>query len=468
MDTNQATQQRSRSTADKSVEVAPALEAPALDHGPSKAGQSSEMRSVTGGVETSVGVQMQECAGLQAKEARSELQMKGIHERAADGVSGSGGALPYMDKIQAAFGAHDVSNVQAHTGGKAAEAAGSIGALAYTRGSDIAFSSSPDLHTAAHEAAHVVQQRSGVSLDGGVGKVGDSYEKHADAVADAVVSGKDAEPILTAGATGNAAEATQAKADLGNDIHSALQLLGTPLDQEQAEGEPTPEYGEDRGKQRRFSREQYISMWEEEQGRPMTAAERKTIMRGCIGITATNLSGGGNPLRSAEHIYDNFDQAHAKMVEKNKAREWMRTLLGDQYDGGVYVMYAKMFWSNQSDDPRERMKPAPDAYKADENGEVDMTGYKYHGQVKEGPDGKLSGYVNFDYAFWDDSSQSFWHANHMEYDDPVKAAKDPMKVLQSTRSKFARGYIDFDRTIYCVALAKNYDPGLAALMHAGG
>ncbi len=203
MDTNQATQQRSRSTADKSVEVAPALEAPALDHGPSKAGQSSEMRSVTGGVETSVGVQMQECAGLQAKEARSELQMKGIHERAADGVSGSGGALPYMDKIQAAFGAHDVSNVQAHTGGMGAEAAGSIGALAYTRGSDIAFSSSPDLHTAAHEAAHVVQQRSGVSLDGGVGKVGDSYEKHADAVADAVVSGKDAQPIHPPGATRN-------------------------------------------------------------------------------------------------------------------------------------------------------------------------------------------------------------------------------------------------------------------------
>ncbi|MCA9515409.1 MAG: hypothetical protein KC635_10730, partial [Myxococcales bacterium] len=47
-----------------------------------------------------------------------------------------------------------------------------------------------------HEAAHVVQQRAGVSLSGGVGAVGDRYEQHADAVADAVVAGKDAAPIL--------------------------------------------------------------------------------------------------------------------------------------------------------------------------------------------------------------------------------------------------------------------------------
>jgi hypothetical protein len=54
----------------------------------------------------------------------------------------------------------------------------------------------PDLHTAAHEAAHVVQQQAGVQLKGGVGAVGDSYELHADAVADAVVQGKSAEGLL--------------------------------------------------------------------------------------------------------------------------------------------------------------------------------------------------------------------------------------------------------------------------------
>ena len=119
-----------------------------------------------------------------------------IHEAAAEGVSGSGAALPHLDRIQQSFGGFDVSGVNAHVGGKAARASESIGALAYARGSDIAFKSTPDLHTAAHEAAHVVQQAHGVSLPGGVGSVGDKYEQHADAVADKVVSGQSAEGLL--------------------------------------------------------------------------------------------------------------------------------------------------------------------------------------------------------------------------------------------------------------------------------
>lgn len=64
------------------------------------------------------------------------------------------------------------------------------------RGDDIAFRGQPDLHTAAHEAAHVVQQRTGVQLRGGVGQAGDAYEQHADLVADAVVRGEPAAPML--------------------------------------------------------------------------------------------------------------------------------------------------------------------------------------------------------------------------------------------------------------------------------
>lgn len=37
------------------------------------------------------------------------------------------------------------------------------GARAYAMGSDVAFASAPDLHTAAHAAAHTVQQRGGFS-----------------------------------------------------------------------------------------------------------------------------------------------------------------------------------------------------------------------------------------------------------------------------------------------------------------
>ena len=93
--------------------------------------------------------------------------------------------MPHLDTIQQSFGSHDVSSVQAHTGSEATQANEAMGAEAYATGNHVAFKGTPDLHTAAHEAAHVVQQRSGVSLDGGVGAVGDSYEQHADAVADA-------------------------------------------------------------------------------------------------------------------------------------------------------------------------------------------------------------------------------------------------------------------------------------------
>ena len=123
-------------------------------------------------------------------------QSADVHAAAAHGISGGGGALPHMGAIQQAFGAHDVSGINAHVGGKAQEASDAMGASAYATGNDIAFAKAPSLHTAAHEAAHVVQQRAGVSLEGGVGKVGDSYEAHADKVADAVVAGHSAEPIL--------------------------------------------------------------------------------------------------------------------------------------------------------------------------------------------------------------------------------------------------------------------------------
>ncbi len=115
---------------------------------------------------------------------------------AARGVEGAGGSLPHLERIQASFGPHDVSGVTAHQGPAATEAAHALGAQAFAFGNAVAFASSPDLHTAAHEAAHVVQQRGGVQLKGGIDQPGDSYEQHADAVADAVVAGRSATPLL--------------------------------------------------------------------------------------------------------------------------------------------------------------------------------------------------------------------------------------------------------------------------------
>ena len=131
-----------------------------------------------------------------------------VQNAAARGVQGSGAQLPHLDKIQASFGAHDVSGIQAHTGGQAAEASRAMGAQAYATGSSVAFAGQPDLHTAAHEAAHVVQQREGVQLKGGVGAAGDSHERQADEVADRVVAGKPAGDLL--GAARNSAAPAQA------------------------------------------------------------------------------------------------------------------------------------------------------------------------------------------------------------------------------------------------------------------
>lgn len=119
-----------------------------------------------------------------------------LREAAAAGLSGAGGALPHLDRIQRSFGRHDVTGVRAHIGGSAAQASQQIGALAYASDGRVAFRATPDLHLAAHEAAHIVQQRAGVQLPGGVGAAGDAYERHADAVADLVVAGQSAEALL--------------------------------------------------------------------------------------------------------------------------------------------------------------------------------------------------------------------------------------------------------------------------------
>jgi hypothetical protein len=128
---------------------------------------------------------------------------------AAAGVSGSAAPLPHLDRLQAAFGHHDLSGVQSYTGPTASAAAQAIGAEAYATGERVAFAeASPSLRTVAHEAAHIVQQRAGVDLPGGVGSAGDRYERDADAIADRVVSGEPVAHLLPAASGAPAAPAS--------------------------------------------------------------------------------------------------------------------------------------------------------------------------------------------------------------------------------------------------------------------
>ncbi len=163
-----------------------------------------------------------------------------VHAAAAHGVAGPGGSLPFLDQIQASFGAaHDVAHVRAHVGGAAAEGSAAMGAQAYATGDHVAFAGAPDLHTAAHEAAHVIQQRRGVSLDGGVGVSGDAYERHADAVADKVVKGESAAALLgeSVGGAGVATKSVQ-RFDAGSGGHQGLEREVAGLDPHQGLGNP--------------------------------------------------------------------------------------------------------------------------------------------------------------------------------------------------------------------------------------
>jgi hypothetical protein len=83
----------------------------------------------------------------------------------------------------------------------------------------------------------VVQQRAGVSLKGGVGEEGDPYERHADAVADAVVSGRSAEALLdqTPGSGSVSASASQAIQRKEGDVPEVP--ADAPVEGEKSEGD---------------------------------------------------------------------------------------------------------------------------------------------------------------------------------------------------------------------------------------
>ena len=107
-----------------------------------------------------------------------------------------GGGSPLGDdaksKMEDGFGT-SFDHVRVHTGRVADSLNRSLGAKAFTTGSDVYFrdDASPADHTLlAHELTHVVQQRSMASGGGmRVGPAGDAHEQQADAMGAAVASG---------------------------------------------------------------------------------------------------------------------------------------------------------------------------------------------------------------------------------------------------------------------------------------
>src|SRR5262249_12088964 len=128
--------------------------------------------------------------------AHEDVSDATIRDAAQLGVHSPAGALPFAEQVQKSFGRHDVRHIKAHQGETAAASAQAMNALAYTSGDHVVLADRPSLRTVAHESAHVVQQRGGVRLAGGIGRAGDAYERNADAVADRVAAGQSAEDLL--------------------------------------------------------------------------------------------------------------------------------------------------------------------------------------------------------------------------------------------------------------------------------
>lgn len=138
--------------------------------------------------------------GLVQLKRREEpaFQPTTVDGAAARGLSAPATTLPHLAALEQSFGRHGqlLAQVRSYVGGAVEATARALGATAFTRGDVVGFAAPPDLRTAAHEAAHVIQQRGSISQAHGVAAADDPHERHADAVADAVVAGRSAEGLL--------------------------------------------------------------------------------------------------------------------------------------------------------------------------------------------------------------------------------------------------------------------------------
>lgn len=178
---------------------------------------------------------------LAAEGAAQDEESSPVHD-----VVGKGGGAPLDESVrssmESSFG-QDFSDVRVHTDSQASKSAESVGANAYTVGSDIVFRSghfdaaSPTgQRTIAHELSHVVQQRSGpvdgTDAPGGIrlSDPSDRFERAADATADQVLSGSPAPAAPDAG-SGTAVQLEEADEEAEAPVQREM---GAPEEEEEA------------------------------------------------------------------------------------------------------------------------------------------------------------------------------------------------------------------------------------------
>jgi hypothetical protein len=159
-------------------------------------------------------------------------------------ILGSGGGSPLdaetRTSMEQAFG-QSFSDVRMHTGAAASRSAESVGANAYTVGSDIVFrgghgpGSATFQRDIAHELTHVTQQRAGpvdgTDAPGGIrlSDPSDRFERAADARASEITSN------TTSSASGSQAAPAVQRTEEEQDVLPVQRMGETPDDEEEAE-----------------------------------------------------------------------------------------------------------------------------------------------------------------------------------------------------------------------------------------
>ncbi len=321
-----------------------------------------------------------------------------------------GAELPgsLRSRMERAFGAAIPADVRVHDDAAAHATAVGQGARAFTVGHDIGVragtyppSSPVEEAVLAHELAHTMQ------FAGPSGPASGGHEADADRMAGSVVARlagvrtpAPAPPRATSGLALHRCDPRP-----GQGLHDALGWYTRGVGF-------FPQHKE-------YTLDQYIKLWEAQMDRKMTDEERETLATGCIGITAKNL--GGTP--PTDDCYDSFEHAKARADELDK-------------QGARPFIFSKRFWAQGR------------AFPVGAGGKVDMTN-----DVGPDPEGK----TNFDYGWYDEEADTWWHANHC---DPVtggagcrKEYKDErMKVYQSTLDYYSSGAsFGADTQVFCVA-----------------
>jgi hypothetical protein len=183
-------------------------------------------------------------------------------------------------------------------------------------------------------------------------------------------------------------------------------------------------------------------------------SERATLDAGSIGITALHLGRGAHnpPLDLAFATLDHARrvQAALRALGKRGAANLADAIAADRVlrdlahvGAALPAPFDPARWTPRIFSLRF-FAGDPTRFVADRRGQVDLTGYAYSARADAaGAPGDLL--MNFDYGWYDEDSDSWFHANH---------AAPGMTIFQSTLAHFSRPLRDFDRQVFCVAFAR--------------